>query len=157
MLKIRGPKSHCDPEISCKCAVEARDPDLGMSPVRFYLPEEIMLSPAVSKLSGPQIIARAWVLHSLLSNLLFSAGCLQFWQCTFCRAPAVLNSFNPTVQGRHFGGCDNALRVPFESLVSELRDFAQSNFPWVTSVTLVLISSGLLYLHVGLDYHKAML
>jgi len=37
----------------------------------------------------------------------------------------VLNSFNPTVQGRHFGGCDDALRVPFESLLSELRDFAE--------------------------------
>lgn len=86
---------------------------------------ENMLNPAVSRLSWSGIIARAGVLCSLLSNPLLSAGCLLSWRGSCCRAPAVLNSFNPTVQGRHFGGCDNALWVPFESLVSELGAFAQ--------------------------------
>lgn len=97
------------------------------SPLHFYplMLAEILLNPAVSRLSCPGTIAWAGVLHSLLSNPLLPAGCLQSWQSSCCGAPAVLNSFNPTVKGRHFGGCDNALRVPFESLVSKLRDFAQ--------------------------------
>lgn len=36
----------------------------------------------------------------------------------------MLSSFIPS-PGQALGGYDNALRVPFESLVSELRGFAQ--------------------------------
>ena len=102
-------------------------PGLGSSSRRFHplMLAEIMLTPAVSQPSWPGIIAWAGAWHSPLPTPLLSAGFLGSWQGGCCKAPAVLNSFNPTVQGRHFGGCDDALRVPFESLLSELRDFAE--------------------------------
>lgn len=51
------------------------------------------------------------------AHTLLSSACLWQWG-----APAVFSASNPTIQGRLFHGCDNALRVPFESLISELRD-----------------------------------
>lgn len=115
MLEIRVPKSCHHPQISCGCH-EVSDPALGSSSHIFSQQWNGAVPRCIQEeLAG--ITARVGVLQVLLSHALLSSGCLWQWG-----APAGFSGSNPTIQGRLFHGCDYALRVPFESLISELRD-----------------------------------
>lgn len=115
VLEIRVPKSHHHPQISCGCwwSLKAW---FGLLLSRFTQKWD-GASPGVSRRSSPDIFL-SWDLAAA------PIPCPPLIRMPVAMAAPA----NPTTQGRLFHGCDNALRVPFESLISEPRALHRVTF-----------------------------